>query len=123
MEKEQEKNANKMYDEFTKNATPEDVQDINENLDSMNRGPLAEIWDKVQQLWSIVKNPKVPFIEKMPAIGALVYTISPIDAIPDAIPGLGLIDDALVITLAIAGLGHLLVKYADILTDEIIDEK
>lgn len=35
------------------------------------------------------------------AIAALLYVVSPIDAIPDIIPGLGLIDDAGIVGLAI----------------------
>jgi uncharacterized membrane protein YkvA (DUF1232 family) len=32
---------------------------------------------------------------------AVIYFVSPIDFIPDAIPGVGLIDDALVVTLTV----------------------
>ena len=35
-------------------------------------------------------------------VGALLYVISPLDIIPDAIPGIGFIDDASIITAAIA---------------------
>ena len=115
MNKNKQNNANKMYEEFTKNAKPEDQEKIAENLDSVNKGALAKIWDKVKKLWAIVKNPKISFVEKIPAIGALLYAVSPLDVIPDAILCIGFIDDAFVVTLALAGLGHLLVKYVDII--------
>ena len=38
------------------------------------------------------------------AIGALLYLIFPLDAIPDIIPALGLTDDVAVITVAISNL-------------------
>ncbi len=123
MNKNEENNANKMYEEFTKNAKPEDQEKIAESLDSVNKGALAKIWDKVKQLWAIVKNPKIPFVEKVPAIGALLYAVSPLDVIPDAIPGIGFVDDAFVVTLALAGLGHLLVKYVDIIFPDDETEK
>jgi uncharacterized membrane protein YkvA (DUF1232 family) len=44
-------------------------------------------------------------------IGALVYFVSPIDAIPDLTPVVGYIDDAAVIAAAVARLGHALDRY------------
>ncbi|WP_195534128.1 YkvA family protein [Bacteroides finegoldii] len=45
------------------------------------------------------------------AIGALLYAVSPIDALPDIVPILGLTDDAAVITAAVTALGSALNKY------------
>jgi uncharacterized membrane protein YkvA (DUF1232 family) len=45
---------------------------------------------------------KVPWVTVSAATAALLYFISPIDLLPDFIPGVGLIDDALVIAMAIS---------------------
>lgn len=45
---------------------------------------------------------KVPWATVSAATAALLYFISPIDLLPDFIPGAGLIDDALVIAMAIS---------------------
>jgi uncharacterized membrane protein YkvA (DUF1232 family) len=50
-------------------------------------------------------------LSKSIAIGALVYLVSPIDAIPDAIPFAGLLDDVGVIAAAVAKLAQELSKY------------
>ncbi|MFI3258217.1 MAG: DUF1232 domain-containing protein [Spirochaetales bacterium] len=96
---------------FTENASPDDVKKIDRNLDGMNKGPIMAIWENVQLLYKLVKDPSVPFVQKTPAIGGLIYLISPIDAIPDILPGIGLADDAAVIGIVIAALMHLLAKY------------
>lgn len=113
MTQEEEKKANALFGKYSNNASESDIVKIDNQLSGMQNGALAKIWDKVQQLYRIVKNPAIPFIEKAPAIGALIYAISPIDAIPDFIPVLGLADDAAVIGIAIASMKHLLDKYGD----------
>jgi len=62
-------------------------------------------------LYQMIKDPSVSWVKKAAAIGALVYVISPIDAIPDVIPVLGLTDDAAVIMAVVAMLGNELRKY------------
>ncbi|WP_042165098.1 YkvA family protein [Paenibacillus gorillae] len=48
---------------------------------------------------------KTPLYAKGIAFGALAYFISPIDAIPDALLGLGFTDDATVIAAAVTAIG------------------
>jgi uncharacterized membrane protein YkvA (DUF1232 family) len=45
--------------------------------------------------------------------GALLYSISPSDVIPDFVPGLGMLDDALVLGLAIRLVQRDLIKYCE----------
>ena len=80
----------------------QDIRNIRENLSGMNRGPIAGIWDKVVTLWGFITDPRKGWETKALAIAALVYLISPIDAVPDFIPILGLVDDVGVITAAFA---------------------
>jgi uncharacterized membrane protein YkvA (DUF1232 family) len=52
-------------------------------------------------LWFCARHPETPFIAKMLAIGVAAYAFSPIDLIPDFIPVLGFLDDALLLPLGI----------------------
>ncbi len=60
---------------------------------------LSAIWSKIQVLFLIARHPTVwgPGVA-VPACVAVLYLVLPIDAIPDAIPLAGLIDDIFVIT-------------------------
>ena len=80
-------------------------------LEKMNRGPVAKIWDKVEQLWRFIWDPKAPKAGKAIAIGALTYLLWPLDAVPDFIIPAGLLDDVSVILAACAKLAIDLQRY------------
>ena len=48
-------------------------------------------------LWRLVKDPRVPWTAKAALIGMAVYLAIPFDIIPDWIPGVGYLDDILVV--------------------------
>ncbi len=100
-----------MFEKMRQDASSEDVNKIRKNLSGMNRGKIAEIWDKVMALWKFVQDPDAPWTGKAIAIAALIYLISPIDAIPDFIPVLGLTDDVGIVLAAIAKLADDLKDY------------
>jgi uncharacterized membrane protein YkvA (DUF1232 family) len=52
----------------------------------------------------LMKDPRVPRRNKWIAGGVLIYLVSPIDIVPDFIPGLGQLDDVIVVLLALHGL-------------------
>lgn len=86
---------------------PSDVDMVDDNLDSMNKGPVSSIWDKVEFLWNRFRTESTP-AEKALIIGALLYLIMPLDILPDVLPGLGLIDDVFAILFVfnkITGIG------------------
>lgn len=70
------------------------------------KGPLEEIWDNIQLLFGMVKDWTTGEYREIPVgsitviIIGLLYFVSPVDIIPDFLPG-GLIDDALVLGLVI----------------------
>lgn len=70
------------------------------------KGPLEEIWDNIQLLFGMVKDwiggeyREIPVGSIVVIIMGLLYFVSPVDIIPDFIPG-GLVDDALVLGLVI----------------------
>lgn len=60
-----------------------------------------EVALKALQLYFVLKRPDVPLWAKSTIIGALGYFISPLDAIPDFIAGVGYTDDASVLAAAL----------------------
>ena len=104
-------NKEELFEKMTKNASESDVKRIDENINKMKIGKLAKIWDKVMLLYRFVKDPKAPWGGKAIAIGALIYMISTIDAVPDIIPVAGLLDDVAIILAVIAKLLKDLEKY------------
>ena len=88
----------KLFNKFkTTNISNIDLQ----KLKKSNRGPLNIIWNKVMTNVNIINDPSSPKFIKALAIGAIIYIITPIDAIPDVIPLAGLLDDAIIVTLAV----------------------
>lgn len=101
------KKAKQKANELGEKATEDDVQALGAKLPSMKKGVIAKVWDKVLFLWEKARSPEIPLSFKVAIIGALLYLVLPIDAVPDAIPALGLLDDLGVI-LSVA---HKLSKY------------
>jgi uncharacterized membrane protein YkvA (DUF1232 family) len=52
-------------------------------------------------LWFCYRDPRTPLIARLLAIGVVAYAFSPIDLIPDFIPVLGFLDDALLLPIGI----------------------
>jgi len=53
-------------------------------------------------LWKLSRHPQTPKAAKWVAVAVLAYALSPIDLLPDFIPVLGLLDDAIIVPLGIA---------------------
>lgn len=104
------KKTEQMYHQMSANASAEDVTKINEKIETMRKGPLKKVWGNILCLWEMINDNKVAWGAKTIAIGALLYTVSPVDAIPDIVPILGLTDDAAVIATAVTALGGALNK-------------
>ncbi|MBM3343484.1 MAG: DUF1232 domain-containing protein [Betaproteobacteria bacterium] len=52
-------------------------------------------------LWFCYRDPQTPLMAKLLAIAVVAYAFSPIDFIPDFIPVLGFLDDALLLPVGI----------------------
>jgi uncharacterized membrane protein YkvA (DUF1232 family) len=52
-------------------------------------------------LWLAARDPRVPLVAKLLAAAIAAYALSPLDLIPDAIPLLGLLDDAILLPLLV----------------------
>ncbi|MEW5675207.1 YkvA family protein [Flavobacterium enshiense] len=72
-----------------------------------NKGKLGEVWDYLQSFFSIVSDyingryKEIPKGSIIAIFASLLYFLSPIDFIPDFIPGIGFIDDIFVIGLVV----------------------
>jgi len=53
-------------------------------------------------LWHLVKDPRVPWTIKAALAGLAAYLATPIDLIPDWIPGAGYLDDVLLIGFVVS---------------------
>jgi uncharacterized membrane protein YkvA (DUF1232 family) len=65
---------------------------------------LSVLWVAVRgdarRLWSALRHPEAPLWLKLGSAGLVLYLISPIDLLPDVLPVLGLVDDLVLIPLA-----------------------
>lgn len=72
-----------------------------------NKSALAQITDDLRTLlrlakaWAERRYTNVPWTSIVYVVGALVYLINPLDAIPDALAGLGFVDDIAVVTAVV----------------------
>jgi uncharacterized membrane protein YkvA (DUF1232 family) len=51
--------------------------------------------------WLAARDPRVPMVARLLALGVGAYALSPIDLIPDFIPVLGWLDDLLIVPLGL----------------------
>ncbi len=65
---------------------------------------MNQIWEwarrlknEVVVLWFCTRHPRTPFVAKALAAGIVAYALSSIDLIPDFIPVLGYLDDAILL--------------------------
>jgi uncharacterized membrane protein YkvA (DUF1232 family) len=78
-----------------------------------NAGSKIRFASDVKALFRYMRDSSVPWYRKSIVIGALIYFISPIDAVPDFAPFFGYLDDLGVIMAAIKYLGSEISPYYD----------
>ena len=124
MTKEQEEQARKQFEENIKNVDESDVEYASKKGQSKinefgNNPPnaLIKLWEDVKLMVGLVTDylkgnyKEVPWNVIASITGAVVYFVSPVDFIPDFIPVVGYLDDAIVIKLALSFAGPDLEKY------------
>lgn len=74
---------------------------------------LGSLLDDVRCFFRFLRDPhaRMPGETKLILFIAAAYVLMPLDFLPDAIPGLGVVDDALVIGMVISGLRSMLDGY------------
>ncbi len=60
--------------------------------------------NSVKLLMRLARDPRIPLRRKIPVVAAIGYAVSPIDVIPDFLLGVGMLDDAVVISFALDNL-------------------
>ena len=89
---------------------PADLLKIAQKMPALRRlirGLLADLADDAMTLTAMVKDYAAGSYREVPqksifaAAAALLYILNPIDLIPDIVPGLGLMDDAAVLTMVV----------------------
>ncbi|MBQ3270132.1 MAG: DUF1232 domain-containing protein [Clostridia bacterium] len=125
MTEEQKKKVIEDYlNEYTKDAEktvnqPDKLEkllrDLEKKLSSIPAlgGPLSNIPTLVSLIRSYIKHDytDIPSGSIAAIVGALVYFLAPFDLVPDAIPGIGFVDDAAVIATCLALVGSDIEKY------------
>ena len=114
LSKEQQLKAKQKFEEDIKNVDMNDVEyaskkgekkvlDLEKNIPNV----LVEMWNDIKLMISLLTDyikgdyKETPWGTIAAIAGAIVYFVSPIDIIPDFIPVVGYLDDALVIKLAL----------------------
>ena len=107
-----------------KNITEDDLKKVLDKQNEIEKkftghGPLGKFVTDMKLLFSIIKDyasgeyRAIPWYAIAAIVFALLYVLSPIDLIPDFIPGVGYVDDALVVAACLTMLAQDLHIYKD----------
>lgn len=105
--------ATDMISKGVRGIKEEDVKKVLDKTDEIKQkfekpGPLGRFVEDIKLLISILKDywsrkyRQVPFWTIAAIVFALLYVLSPIDMIPNFIPVIGLVDDAMVVAACLA---------------------
>ena len=106
------KRAKKLYEKYKKtNITAEDLKKAGKLKN--NLGAVASKFGLLVRMLQADKRGefKIPTMDKVKIIGAIIYVISTIDAVPDILPIIGFGDDIGVVAYVISKLGNLISEY------------
>ena len=106
------KRAKKLYEKYKKtNITAEDLKKAGKIKN--NLGAVASKFGLLVRMLQADKRGefKIPTMDKVKIIGAIIYVISTIDAVPDILPIIGFGDDIGVVAYVISKLGSLISEY------------
>ena len=118
----------KIKQQFHENIKDVDSDDVeyaskkgNKALQKFGNTPpnaLMKMWEDIKLMISLItdyvkgKYTEVPWNAIASIVGAIVYFVSPVDVLPDFIPAVGYLDDAMVIKLALDFANEDLIKYS-----------
>lgn len=83
------------------------IDNTEDILNKSSNGPLEKFFDDIKTMcdmvaaWVKKEYREIPYRTIGMIILTLVYVFSPLDIIPDAIPGIGLLDDAMMVTFCL----------------------
>lgn len=84
----------------------QDVEKVEKDVHSkMKSEPIGSgLKNSLKILLKTLSGSKIPMSSRAIALGALLYFLNPVDLIPDALPGVGYLDDMAVATVAISAI-------------------
>ena len=106
------KRAKKLYEKYKKTkVTVEDLKKAGKLKNHL--GAVATTFGLLVRMLQADRRGefKIPAMDKVKIIGAIVYVISTIDAVPDILPIIGFGDDIGIVTYVISKLGNLISEY------------
>lgn len=112
MNAEQRRDAERKFNKYQKS----DISDSDLKKATKKAGNLGDQMKNFTLLLSMIKDSfsgkfNIPNIDKGIIIGAIIYVVSPIDAVPDFIPFIGWLDDIAIVGIAMNKLSSLVSKY------------
>jgi len=120
-----EAQAKEALDKATRRVKRADVETIVQRQQELDEklkqvpGKLLKMINQVKLLFEMIRDycqgayKEVPWASIAMAVGALAYFLSPVDLIPDFIPVIGYLDDAMVVALAIKAIQEDLRAYCN----------
>lgn len=128
LSKDQEEKVKEKFHLFSKKYSEKDKEKVLENEEKIKskaaKGPLKQFADDVILFFTMLKDiftgkyKEVPIGTIAAIIGSLLYILTPIDVILDFIPGVGLIDDATIMTLCLSFTKYDTDKYKEFIANE-----
>lgn len=108
----------------SKNITEKDLINVLNKRDEIEEkfrtnGPLGKFFNDFKLLFSIIQDyikgnyRKIPYYSIAAIAAALIYVLTPIDLIPDFIPIIGYIDDAMVVAACLRLIEQDLYEYRE----------
>ena len=116
--------AEEFVEEEGKKVTEQDVEKVIQKSEEIKKkfrsgGPLGRFVDDGRLLVALVKDywgrryRRVPYAIVGSAVVALLYVLNPLDLMPDVLPLIGQVDDAVIIAACLALIEQDLHKYRD----------
>lgn len=116
--------AEEQLQKGARNVTEDDVKKVLDKKEAIEdkfkkNGPLGRFIADLKLLLALVRDyvkgdyRAIPYWSIAAIAAALLYVLSPIDLIPDFIPGIGYVDDALVVAACLAMVEKDLCAYKD----------
>jgi uncharacterized membrane protein YkvA (DUF1232 family) len=114
--------ASEVLEQGAKKVNDADLEKVVFKADDIEKmfkahGPLGRFIKDVRIMLSLVKDyfngsyREIPWWTIAAVVTALLYVLNPVDLIPDFIPGIGFVDDALVVGVCLLAVEHDLEKY------------
>ena len=113
--------ARRELEELSRKVTVSDAEGVlkrqEEIKKKMARGPLREYLEYAKLFFLLLSDflsgryKEVPWFTIAAIVGALIYILNPFDVVPDFIPFVGQVDDALVVAVCLSLVKEDLIKY------------